>query len=144
MYTRRVDMVLDTARLYVGTFYSWGGDDPDGFDCSGLMVELLKVGGLIERGSDYTAEGLRQLFSEHKRGDPQPGTMLFWGNGTKATHVEMVIARIGSDIFTIGASGGHSGVVTKEDAIKANAYVKIRAPKSGWFVALHPFWAVAE
>lgn len=141
MYARRVDLVLDTAQTFVGTFYSWGGDDPEGFDCSGLMVELLKVGGLIGRGEDYTAEGLRQKFKEYATQDPQPGSMLFWGNTSKATHVEMVIARIGNDIFTIGASGGHSGVITKEDAAKANAYVKIRMPKDGWFVALQPFWA---
>lgn len=77
MYTRRVEMVLDTARVFIGTFYSWGGDDPDGFDCSGLMVELLKVGGLIQRGEDYTAEGLRQKFKQHVTQDPQPGALLF-------------------------------------------------------------------
>ena len=99
------------------------------------------MGGLIGRGEDYTAEGLRQKFKQHVTQDPQPGAMLFWGTEAKATHVEMVISRIGNDIFTIGASGGHSGVVTKEDAMKANAYVKIRAPKAGWFVALHPFWS---
>lgn len=142
MYVRRVDMVLDSARAFEGVLYSWGGDDPTGFDCSGLMVELLKVGGLIDRKSDYTAHGLYELFGNYKTKDPQPGTLLFWGSTAKATHVELVIARIGDAIFTIGASGGHSGVKTREDAIKANAFVKIREAREGWFVALQPFWAV--
>ena len=143
VYARRIELVLDTAKVYVGTWYAWGGDDPSGFDCSGLMVEFLKIGGLLSRGEDLTAEGLRLRFEQYKTEDPQPGTMLFWGKMGAAVHVEMVIAKIGDQIFTIGASGGGSQVKTKQDAIAANAFVKIRVPKSGWMSAVHPWWAAA-
>jgi len=41
---------------FVGTFYTWGGDDPSSFDCSGLVVEALKSVGLISRHDDRTAD----------------------------------------------------------------------------------------
>jgi hypothetical protein len=51
------------AAEYVWTFlglpYRWGGDDPiQGFDCSGLIVEVLQAVGLLPHGSDLTANGL--------------------------------------------------------------------------------------
>jgi hypothetical protein len=48
---------------------------------------------------------------------------VFWGQDLKQiTHIEMMI----DDIRTIGASGGGSRTLTELDAVKQNAYIKIR------------------
>ena len=48
------ELFVDVLWNYLGTWYSWGGDDPEGFDCSGLVVEGLKSVGMIPRGGDAT------------------------------------------------------------------------------------------
>lgn len=107
--------------------YVWGGDDPlRGFDCSGLIVEVLQGVGLIRRGTDMCADDLlKYLRNQGIRTtlNPRPGTLVFWLNkaGTRAVHVEMVI----DSEHTIGASGGGEGCKTLEDAIRLNAFVKL-------------------
>jgi len=115
-------LALSYALKFTGTYYSWGGDDPSGFDCSGFVVEILKSIGKIGRGSDYTANGLYNLFP--KTDKPDSGVLAFWYNKskTKIVHVEICLNKH----QTIGASGGTSRTVTKEDAIRDNAFIKIR------------------
>ena len=109
------------AKHYLGTFYSWGGDDPDGFDCSGFVIECLKSVGILPRKFDTTAAGLFNMFS--KTTIPEEGVLAFWGDEVgNVRHVEMCI----DDRLCIGASGGNSKTITKADAIRDNAFVKIR------------------
>ncbi len=142
MYTDKLELALDVAQSYVGTFYSWGGDDPSGFDCSGLMIEILKSVGLLPKRGDWTADMLKDLFADKTTEVPRPGCLLFWGVGDKATHVEMVFAKISNDILTIGASGGGSKTTSKEVAISQNAFVKIRPARSNWIKCVNPFAGV--
>jgi len=133
---------------YHGTFYTWGGDDPDGFDCSGLAIEGLKAVGRVPRRRggaewDTTAQGLLDLGKargwELKATDLRPGCLVFYLNDVgKAIHVEVVWR---DPKLSIGASGGGSRTRTKEDAIAQNAYVKIRPWKSrgGPYAFLDPF-----
>jgi hypothetical protein len=47
---------------------------------------------------------------------------VFWLKGTSIIHVEIMI----DDFHTVGASGGGSATLTINDAIRANAYTKMR------------------
>ena len=108
-------------KLY-GLPYIWGGDDPmDGFDCSGLCVEILKSVGMLPRKGDWNANSFYELFKD-KIDHPSAGCLVFWGNGRKMTHVEFCI----DELHTMGASGGGSANMTREDAIRKNAFVKVR------------------
>ena len=142
LFTSRLDLALDVAQSYLGTFYSWGGDDPSGFDCSGLMIEILKSVGILPRKGDWTADGLKDKFNDKSIQVPRAGCLLFWGVGGKAVHVEMVFAIFGNDVITIGASGGGSKTTSKEVAIQQNAFVKIRKARDGWFKCVNPFMGV--
>jgi len=125
----RRDIALAYAWEFLGTWYSWGGDDPEGFDCSGLMVEVLKAAGKIPRGSDYTADGLRLTFPAIDA--PRPGCLVFrMGSDGKAVHVELAWKIIDGQVLTIGSSGGGSSTTSKEAAMAANAFVKVRPWKS--------------
>lgn len=121
--TQKRQIVLDVAWRNWGKFYTWGGDDPSAFDCSGLVIECLKSVGVLSRGGDWTAAQLWKMFSENQVVIPDSGDLVFWENSNhKVVHVEIVLNRE----LSLGASGGGSFVRTVDDAIKYNAFVKIR------------------
>ena len=118
---------LKLAWHWVGLWYTWGGDDPIlGFDCSGFIIEILKSVGLIPRRMDLSADGIYRHFRDLGVATSKPGPcrLAFWKDqgAAKIRHVEFCI----SDRYTIGASGGGKKVNTKEDAIKYNAFIKVR------------------
>jgi hypothetical protein len=129
-------LALEYARAYIGTFYSWGGDDPSGFDCSGFVLEVLQAVGIVPRAVDMTADALRRHFAAHQS-VPRPGALLF--RGDPAVHVEMVFAVIGEDVITIGASGGTSKTKTKDDAVRDNAFIKLRPWAGTYSSCVDPF-----
>jgi len=107
---------------WIGHFYLWGGDDPSGFDCSGLILEVLKSVDLIRPNIDMTAYDLYRCFNKNQKLQPGSGKLVFWFREAKVIHVEMMI----DSYHTIGASGGGSATKTIQDAIKHNAFVKMR------------------
>ena len=119
-------LVQRIAFHYLGTFYTWGGDDPSSFDCSGFVIECLKSVGILPREGDWTAHGLSERFVGIT--EPKPGDLVMWANaeGTRFIHVEIYI---GSGL-SIGASGGGSKTKTIKDAIKHNAFIKVRPVNS--------------
>ena len=127
----------------LGKPYRWGGDDPvAGWDCSGLVIEGLKVVGILPRAGDWRAVQLADRFLKNKVGESQiqPGCLLFWNRGPNRVigHVEIVWQVLNDRILTIGSSGGGSSTKTEADAIARNAYVKIR-PAQPWELAVDPF-----
>ncbi len=122
------DIALKIAWHYLGTPYIWGGDDFSGFDCSGLMVEILKSVGALPRSGDWAASGLWESFKNKCQvKEPSAGCLVFFSNkGGRVVHVEMCI----DDKLSIGASGGGSKTLTVADAIEQNAFIKIRPFRS--------------
>jgi len=121
------EIAIKIAWHYLGTPYRWGGDDPmEGFDCSGFILEVLQSVGAVPRGLDITADGLYEFFK--KLGKlairPSAGCLAFWATipGGHIRHVEMMI----DETLSIGASGGGAKIRDLEDAIRQNAYIKIR------------------
>ena len=119
-----IDLAIRYAWTFLGRWYKWGGDDPSGFDCSGLACELLQAVGKIPPKSDYNAVGLSGMFP--KVDLPKAGCLAFWCSGgnqrSNIAHVEFCI----DEKHTIGASGGGSATITERDAVKQNAFIKIR------------------
>jgi len=114
---------VDYIQRWLGLPYVWAGDDTiAGFDCSGLMIEVLQAHGLIPRSKDYTAEGLRQKYSDYKVTVPYAGCLVFFIHPVEkiAWHVAICVSKE----FIVHASGGGEGVNSLEEAIKRNAYIK--------------------
>lgn len=118
------EIMMEVAWRYLGTWYKWGGDDPEGFDCSGLVCECLQSVGLIGSHEDYTAQGLWNKFkAKCQVAIPEEGCLVFWEDHMgHVIHIEICI----NDRLAIGAKGGGSHVKSAGDAAKHNAYIKVR------------------
>ncbi len=113
-------VLYDYAMRLVGLPYRWGGDDTvDGFDCSGLVQELLKSVGVLQGTADHTAAGLAGLFPEII--EPDFGALVFFGSGS-ISHVGFCL----NSLLMLEAGGGGSKTLTKADAAAQNAYVRVR------------------
>jgi cell wall-associated NlpC family hydrolase len=117
-------IAVDYAMQFVGKFYKWGGDDPSGFDCSGLIIEVLKAVGVLERKGDWRARDLHNKYDSVLPALVVAGDLVFWraARGGPIIHVEMLI----NEKLAIGASGGGSATISTADAIRQNAFIKIR------------------
>lgn len=119
---------------WIGVPYRYGGDDFSGFDCSGIIHEVLQAFGLEHRGFDCTAHDLFMSLKDNiVVGMPRMGDLVFWLDldGDYATHVEMIVEITANHIFTCGASGGGQKTgyqkpedEARRDAIRDNAYIK--------------------
>lgn len=117
------DVFLWVIKSYLGTFYRWGGDDPSGFDCSGLVLEGLQSVGKIASNTDMTAATMWERFKAFSIATPHAGALVFYCNKHgKVIHVEVCI----TESLAIGESGGGHRVKTEADAIAFNAFVKVR------------------
>lgn len=123
----RKTWALQYALHFIGQPYRWGGDDPiHGFDCSGLVIEILTAAGIVPHGYDATAGGLMNHLEA--QGAPRipvvkAGAIVFFKNAAgEISHVELGLP----GMLLLGASGGGSTTDDLEDAAARNAFVKIR------------------
>lgn len=88
------EAIVATARKYLGVPYVWGGEDENGFDCSGLVQRVFAENGIsLPRVSRDQARagvpvGVRDL---------QPGDLVFFGDpvdhvGIYAGNGKMIVA----------------------------------------------------
>ena len=122
-----MDLLIEYALGFVGRPYIWGGSGLPGFDCSGLVQELLKFLGACPPG-DSTAQGLFDHFEANARQNSFTcGALAFFGESvTRITHVGMLL----NSNQMIEAGGGNSTCTSPEMAAKLNAFVRIRPIKS--------------
>ena len=134
-------LALEVLKSKVNLPYIWGGDDSiEGYDCSGLVIEILKSVGLVEEKFDTTAHGLSKMYPETDI--IQEGTLVYWDWNKDGIidHVEIVCYIDEADyVYTIGASGGNSSTTSRQKASAQNAYVRVRPLRSGYIMANDPF-----
>jgi len=116
------NFILDLVLKYIGSPYQWGGATPLGFDCSGLVLEVLRARGLVSNSFDATAHN---IFIATKSGGvlkPEVHALAFFGGKQRVTHVGYCI----SPEFMVEAGGGGANTTSLEMAVKQNAFVRLR------------------
>lgn len=118
-----VTLMLQYAKMLLVRPYKWGGDDPlAGFDCSGYVQECLASIGMDPK-DDQSAQALYDHFAPISSRDEGPGALIFFGPSvSKINHVALAVSA--KYMFEYG--GGGSGTNTLNDAIKQNAYGRMR------------------
>ena len=112
--------IVQTAESLVGISYSYGGQSPEGFDCSGFTSYVLAIHG-IKVGRDTKRQlNAGKRIHINKAG---PGDLIFFGNGGRINHVGMVHSRSGKSLYVIHSTS--SGGV-RIDEINSSAYWKKR------------------
>jgi cell wall-associated NlpC family hydrolase len=136
-------VVVEYAKHFIGIPYAWGGDDPmAGFDCSGFVVEVLHAVGKLQ-ARDYSAHDLYTLFKPNIVVLGYAGCLAFWlDDAGHAVHVMVLV----DNAHVIGASGGGSKTTSLPEAIRDNAFIKMRplSYRKGTPVIVDPFRKILE
>lgn len=122
-----MEFMIRYALTFIGKPYRWGGSSPmNGFDCSGLIQEILASVGMDPPG-DQTAQALFDHFEKNgSLGVQKAGALAFYGKSvTQITHIAFMI----DPYRVIEAGGGGSKTQTLQDAIDQGAYVRMRLLK---------------
>jgi cell wall-associated NlpC family hydrolase len=121
-----MDLLRSYALSFLLTPYKWGGSGFDGIDCSGFVQEILKSVGL-DPAQDQTAQGLFDHFNKTGEWNSyRIGSLAFYGESVlKITHVAFLL----DPYRVIEAAGGGSKCLSREDATRENAFVRIRLIK---------------
>jgi len=118
--------LVNLALKLVGCPYIWGGQNPwVGLDCSGFIIWIYQVFGLLPSG-DWTAATLYQGLNQTGVGtvhDLVPGDLVYYG--ADIAHLTHVMLYAGADLV-VGASGGGHLTTTREEAARKGAMVKVK------------------
>lgn len=109
--------IVDLAYSLIETPYRYAGNDPSGFDCSGLTVYLFdRVGVALPRTAETQARTGRWVAPD----ELAPGDLVFFGDTRdKPHHVGLVVSTPGTPLSMIHASTSR-GVIETE--VTASAY----------------------
>src|SRR5690349_2536669 len=103
--TAAASRVLNTADKYIGVPYVWGGNTPNGFDCSGFTKYVFARNGVTlprtAREQARVGDGVPLDFGEMRPGD----LLLFAEPGEAVSHVAIYVGS-GRIIHASSAMGG--------------------------------------
>jgi cell wall-associated NlpC family hydrolase len=114
-----IEHIGESARMFVGTPYLWGGTTPFGIDCSGFTQLVYRLNGVLLLRDAYLQKDDRRFVAVDE-GLPMdkaalaPGDLVFFGregdtSGRKVTHVGLAL---GDGAFIHSAGGGRGNLIS--------------------------------
>lgn len=85
--------IVELAQEYVGTPYVWGGDSPDGWDCSGFVQWVYGQMGIDLPRVSYQQANYGERVSLNKL---QPGDLVAWDNSSRNSGADHIAIYLGN------------------------------------------------
>lgn len=104
----KTEMIINSAKGFLGTRYRYGGRSTSGIDCSGLVCESYNSAGIsVPRTSSAQATSYKKV----KKKKAKPGDLIFFiTRGKRISHVGIITEILDDNIKFIHASSS-SGVI---------------------------------
>lgn len=118
---------IDYMAQFIGSPYIFGGNTPQGWDCSGMVCELLRFWGVMG-DVDKSAQMIYDSFSQH-RDFVLPGpnarfpALVFYGRDTE--HISHVAFKF-NDTQVLEAAGGDRNTTSRHAAEDDRAFTRVR------------------
>lgn len=121
--------IVETAQKQLGVPYTWAGNSPDGFDCSGFTSYVMQQNGkdLPRRAADQYEQSIKV-----KSKNVQQGDLVFFDNGSGVSHVGIVVSGKGEPLVMIHSSSSKGIIVTN---VSESEYWKKRLYGFGTYVS---------
>lgn len=114
------DRTIQLGERYIGTPYVWGGESPDGFDCSGFVQYVYRRQGIelprVSRDQAHAGRALPTSLSGIARGD----LLFFASDGRNVSHV--------------GIYAGDGRMLHSSSSGRGVRYDDLGAGRGGWYV----------
>lgn len=125
--------VVDTALTFQGVPYQWGGESPDGFDCSGLVQYVFRRHGI---DLPRVAKDQARVGNPVAAGDLRPGDLVFFGSpvdhvGISAGGNKMVVAPKTGDVVKVRTFDPATVTATRRVLPDSDASWADRLPVAG-------------
>ncbi len=108
--------IVQFAKQYIGTPYSWAGTSPAGFDCSGYIGYVFKNYDIILPRS---ASEQKEFTTKINERTALKGDLVFFKSGSKITHVGLVVSEQGQPLTMIHSSSSKGIIITD---VESSAY----------------------
>ena len=109
--------IVKSAEKFMGIKYVYGGKTPSpGFDCSGFTSYVYQQNGIPVKGASHHQAKMGKRISKSK---VEPGDLIFFGSGSKVSHVAIVKANIGDELEVIHST---SSAGVRIDEINGSSY----------------------
>ncbi|MFI6645658.1 C40 family peptidase [Streptomyces sp. NPDC050504] len=110
------------ARSHLGDPYVWGGNGPDGWDCSGLVRAAFQSAGVsLPRVADDQYRASRPL----ARGELRRGDLVFWSGNGSASGIHHVALYLGDGQYLEAPRPGKSVRISSFDWYAPNMYGRV-------------------
>ena len=109
---KRIDQtqaIIQEAQNHLGIPYKYGGNDTNGFDCSGFVCYVFEKNGQnLPRRAVLQYEFCQKVISANVR----PGDLVFFAEGQEVSHVGIIVSAEGMPKKMIHASSSKGIIVT--------------------------------
>lgn len=112
--------VVESALLQLGRPYHFGGSEPGGFDCSGLVQYAYSEAGVVVPRSTREQRGTGKII---RLDDAQPGDLLFYHFGRKKTDLHVGLYLGDGKMIHAPSSGRQVSIVRVDEPQWVKRYI---------------------